>query len=237
MPTSTPPHWLHIVAIISLLTAGACALVVIVDELMGHRQNMWIMDVVWPVTMLWASVFGLVAYFTIGRTSTRRAVMAAKQRNEQPPNKRKPFWQSVAVGSTHCGSGCSLADLIVEWAVLAVPITLFGSRIAGTWTVDFIAAFLFGIAFQYFTIAPMRNLSPGEGIVAAVKADTLSLAAWQLGMYGWMAIALFALFSERTLPKTDPVFWLMMQIAMVAGFLTSYPVNWWLLRSGMKEVM
>ena len=29
----------------------------------------------------------------------------------------------------------------------------------------------------------------------------------------------------------------MMQVAMMTGFLTSYPVNWWLLRRGIKEVM
>ena len=33
------------------------------------------------------------------------------------------------------------------------------------------------------------------------------------------------------------MFWFMMQIAMLAGFVTSYPVNWWLLRSGVKEKM
>lgn len=34
-----------------------------------------------------------------------------------------------------------------------------------------------------------------------------------------------------------PEFWVMMQIGMMAGFVTSYPVNWWLLRRGIKEVM
>jgi len=29
----------------------------------------------------------------------------------------------------------------------------------------------------------------------------------------------------------------MMQIAMLIGFLTAYPVNWWLLRAGLKEKM
>ena len=29
----------------------------------------------------------------------------------------------------------------------------------------------------------------------------------------------------------------MMQIAMMAGFVTSYPVNWWLINSGLKERM
>jgi Domain of unknown function (DUF4396) len=29
----------------------------------------------------------------------------------------------------------------------------------------------------------------------------------------------------------------MMKIAMFFGFLTSYPVNWWLIHSGLKEKM
>ena len=98
------------------------------------------------------------------------------------------------------------------------------------------AVIIIDIAFQHFTIAPMRGLSPGKGIVAALKADALSLTAWQIGMYGWMAIVTFAIFGHE-LEKTDPVFWFMMQIAMWLGFLTSYPVNWWLLRKGIKEVM
>jgi hypothetical protein len=51
-----------------------------------------------------------------------------------------------------------------------------------------------------------------------------------------MGIATFLVFG-RELDKTSPVFWLMMQIAMLAGFLTSYPVNWWLVRAGIKEEM
>jgi len=29
----------------------------------------------------------------------------------------------------------------------------------------------------------------------------------------------------------------MMQIAMLFGFLTAYPVNWWLIKKGIKEEM
>lgn len=104
------------------------------------------------------------------------------------------------------------------------------------WVLDYGLAFLFGIAFQYFTIQPMREMVPGQGLVAALKADTLSLTAWQIGMYGWMALATFVIFGHE-LPKTGPVFWFMMQIAMLAGFITAYPVNWWLLRKGVKETM
>jgi hypothetical protein len=73
-------------------------------------------------------------------------------------------------------------------------------------------------------------------LAQAAKADFLSLTAWQIGMYGWMAIATFLIFGHE-MEKTNPVFWFMMQIAMLVGFLTSYPVNWWLLHSGIKEKM
>ena len=105
---------------------------------------------------------------------------------------------------------------------------------------DYLFAYAFGILFQYFTIAPMRDLSIGQGIVAAVKADTLSLTAWQVGMYGFMAFAYFFVFQTviGTKLETDTVeFWFMMQIAMLFGFLTAYPVNWWLIRTGVKEKM
>ncbi len=55
-------------------------------------------------------------------------------------------------------------------------------------------------------------------------------------MYGWMAIVTFAIFGHE-LAKIDSVFWFMMQIAVLAGFVTAYPVNWRLLRKGIKEKM
>jgi len=35
----------------------------------------------------------------------------------------------------------------------------------------------------------------------------------------------------------EPTFWFMMQIGMALGFLTAWPVNWWLVRAGIKERM
>jgi hypothetical protein len=230
------PEWLTIIATVSLGLAALCAAVIVVDILRGARQHMWIMNIVWPITALYAGPLGLWSYLRIGRLSTHQRMREARKRSEPPPAKRKPFWQTVGVAATHCGSGCTVGDLAAESLLLLVPLTLFGHRIFASWTVDFVAAFLFGIAFQYFTITPMRHLSPREGLLAALKADALSLSAWQIGMYGWMAVATFLIFGHE-LSKTGPVFWFMMQIAMLAGFLTSYPVNWWLVKSGIKERM
>jgi hypothetical protein len=118
--------------------------------------------------------------------------------------------------------------------------TVFEEKTYAVWVLDFIIAFGIGILFQYFAIVPMRKLSAGQGIVAALKADTLSLAAWQIGMYCLMAVMQFIVF-ERLFDGPAPVnsveFWVAMQLAMIAGFATSYPMNWWLIRVGIKEPM
>lgn len=236
MDQYTYQPWLHSLAIVSLVIAALCAVVIAADILRGQKQHMWIMNLVWPITALYGSVVAVYFYFKVGRLSTHQAMMAAKERGEKPPGKEKPFSQMTAVAATHCGSGCTLGDIVAEWGILLFPFTLFGEKIFGAWLVDFILAFLFGIAFQYFTIVPMKQLPKGKGLWAAIKADTFSLTSWQIGMYGWMAIVVFAIFGHE-IHKTNPIFWFMMQIAMWCGFATSYPVNWLLLKKGIKEKM
>lgn len=230
------PEWLVVLSWASLALALLCALVIVLDLLVGHRQHMGIMNVVWPVTALYSGPLGLWAYYTVGRLSTHEAMRRAKEAGTEPPGKRKPFPQMVGVAATHCGAGCTLGDIAAEWIMFFAPWPLFGMKLYGAWVVDYLWAYVLGIVFQYFTIAPMRGLSVGKGIWAAVKADTLSLTAWQVGMYGWMALTTFVLFGHE-LEVASPVFWFMMQIGMLCGFLTAYPVNWWLLRAGLKEKM
>ncbi len=171
------------------------------------------------------------------------------EKHEKPPSKTEtPFRVMVAKGASHCGSGCMIGDVVAEWLAFLVPSiavwlgwkSIFDDKMYAVWILDFAFAFLLGIGFQYFTIKPMRDLSPVQGLVAAIKADTLSLISWQVGMYGFMAFAqlylLGHLLGQRAGVDT-PEFWFMMQIAMLAGFVKAYPVNWWLVKSGRKEAM
>lgn len=235
---------LHTIAVASIVVALLCVAIVAIDILSGHRQQMMVMNFVWVLTPLYSGLLGLWAYYKLGRPMSQRARAEQPMATPapQPPGApmdmgpAKPFWQSVALGAMHCGSGCALGDLLVETFVFYVPLVVLGRAMYGAWLLDFVVAFLLGILFQYYAIAPMRHLGVAEGLKAAVKADALSLTAWQIGMYGWMAIATFLLFGHE-LQANNPVFWLMMQLAMVLGFLTAYPVNWWLITSGLKEKM
>ena len=242
------PDWLHILAIVSLVLGFVCAGIIIIDEF-RHPQHMWIMNVVWPVTALFGLAITSWGYFTYGRLASREAAEAAREKGEDPPNKtRTPFPVMVGIGAAHCGSGCTLGDICAEWLAFAFPAiafafgyqTVFSEKIFAVWVLDYIFAYAFGIVFQYFTIAPMRGLGFWPGIWAAIKADTLSLTAWQVGMYGFMAFAALWLFRRVIgigLEVDTAEFWFMMQLAMLCGFASAYPVNWWLLRIGVKEKM
>lgn len=231
------PPSLHAIAILSLAIGIASALLVVAD-LTRHPQRMWVMNLVWPLVTLFGSLVWLAAYWRWGRQT-------APDRDE---DEETPLAIAAFKGSCHCGAGCSLGDLIAEWTLFALPGIavwfgwhgLFADKMFAGWVFDFVIAFLLGVGFQYFTIAPMRDLSPAKGLAAAVKADAASITSWQVGMYGAMAAIQLAWFEPlygRRAEVDSVEFWFAMQLAMLAGFVTAYPVNWLLIRAGIKERM
>lgn len=242
------PSWLHGLSIAFLILGAACAAGIAAD-VARHPQRMGIMDLVWPVTALFGTGATAWMYVRYGRLAAKQPGPAAHgDGKDGTGHALVPFPVMVAKGALHCGSGCCIGDICAEWLAFFVPSVavwfgwqhLFAEKMFAVWVLDFVFAFALGVAFQYFTIVPMRHLGRLEGIWQAVKADTLSLTAWQVGMYGFMAVAKFWLFGAllgAALDADSPEFWFMMQLAMLCGFVTSYPVNWWLLKAGVKEKM
>jgi hypothetical protein len=153
-----------------------------------------------------------------------------------PP--KKSFAAATAVGVSHCGAGCTLGDIVGSPTVVFVlGWKLFGLFLYAKYVFNYVLAYVFGIAFQYYSIKPMKGLSPRQGLLAAIKADTLSLTAFQVGLYGWMAVMQLVLFPVGHLHPDSAAYWFLMQIGMILGFFTSYPVNWWLIKRGIKEPM
>ncbi len=255
-------HGITLAAICSLAVGFLCALIVLIDILAGHRQTMAIMNVVWPITPLYSGPIGLWAYYHIGRKSVKppdsqtkdadagniagqggtqghsaQQMQKSRGSESQPESQSQmPSWQSVVTGVSHCGAGCTLGDIAGDWIVFGAGWTIAGIAIWPKIMGEFVCAYLLGIVFQYFSIVPMRHLKPLEGIWAAIKADTLSITAYEIGMFVWMLLTRFVFF-VHDLPPTDPVYWFMMQIAMLVGFATAYPMNRWLIRKGWKEAM
>ncbi|HEY8714453.1 MAG TPA: DUF4396 domain-containing protein [Candidatus Acidoferrum sp.] len=227
------------VAWLSLGIAFVSAATIVVDEI-THPQKMWVMNIVWPMTALYLSIFALYGYFRIGRGMTKKKM--AKRNDEDKKEQahrtqRDPTFVQVAISDSHCGAGCVLGDIFAEYGVFALGLSILGSSLYASYVVDYVVAWTLGILFQYFVLKPMKDLSTGRAIIEAIKADTLSITTFQIGMYGWMALVFFVLFPNPHLEPNDPAYWLMMQIAMICGFVTSLPMNWWLLKIGLKEVM
>ena len=153
------------------------------------------------------------------------------------PMTKRPKWQSIALSAMHCGAGCTLADIIGESYTGFHPIAIGGSFVIGAWVIDYILALIIGVYFQYVAIREMQKISAGEALLRAIKADFLSLTSWQIGMYGWMYVVIFILFKDQPLSKTSTEFWFMMQIAMLCGFITAYPMNALLIKLGIKKGM
>lgn len=234
---------LTILAWTSLAVAFTSALIIAIDE-MKHPQKMWIMNVVWPVTALYFSVFAVWAYFRKGRAMSKDAMqgmshktMDRQMQKQENQARTSPTWAQTALSDSHCGAGCVLADVVIDFAIFGLGLTFLGKDLYASFLWDFIGAWSLGVVFQYFTIKPMRNLSVFGGIWAAIKADTLSITTFQVGMYGWMALVYFKLFPQPHLHPNQAAYWLLMQIAMVCGFVTALPVNWLLVKIGWKEAM
>ncbi|WP_110668804.1 DUF4396 domain-containing protein [Salinicola halophilus] len=225
------------------LLAGIVTAIGIAIDVSKRPQHMKVMNVTWPITGLYMPVVGWFAYRRMGR-----APLASQQASHAHGGHQhggheshhhhggdKPQWQSVFVSATHCGGGCTLGDVVASPLATLTGFALLGSSVCGHFALAFVCAYLFGVLFQYLPIRAMSDAGRGEALKNAIKADTLSLIAFQLGMYLWMLIAL-----QRWLPEMNAfsvTFWFMMQIAMLVGFVTSYPANWVLIDRGIKHGM
>ncbi|GAB1732947.1 hypothetical protein NU195Hw_g201t1 [Hortaea werneckii] len=146
----------------------------------------------------------------------------------------RPMYATVLVGVSHCGAGCVLGDLVGEWLVYGTGATINGEKIWPELLIDYAFALLFGIIFQYFSIAPMSGVWGPKSVWRAAKADILSLTSFEVGAFGWMVAFQVGIFGYK-LSMATWTYWWMMQIGMVLGFGTAMPVNWWLISQGIKE--
>ena len=223
------PLWLQTIAVVSLVVAFTSAAVIGFD-LLRRPQPMGIMNAVWPITALYLGPLAVWWYWSLARAAPHGQAMGHHSGHQLP------FWKSIIIEATHCGAGCTLGDVIAEFTIFFAGVSIAGSGLVTDYVGDFILAYVFGVLFQYFAIAPMRGLALGPGLWAAIQADTLSLIAFEVGLFAWMwVMTLFPFHHE--LDPTQPAYWFLMQIGMAIGFATSYPANWFLVRRGIKVAM
>jgi Domain of unknown function (DUF4396) len=153
---SMAPSWFHILSIV-FLCLGFVSAIVVAAGVLRHPQHIWIMNLVWPVTALFGTIWIIWQYFKYGTLATHERAHSAMKRGDEPPNKRfTPFGIMVSNGTLHCGSGCTLGDICAEWLAFGVPAvavafgwgSIFGEKIFAVWILDYLFAYLFGSFFN-----------------------------------------------------------------------------------------
>ncbi|MFG6116531.1 DUF4396 domain-containing protein [Halobacillus sp. MO56] len=218
-------EWLRVISYIAL-AIGLISTLIIAFDVYKHPQMMWIMNLVWPINGWFFGPFALWTYFRWGR-------LKAKD-NQKEDTRGRP--EKVFFSTSHCSSGCTLGDAAGVPLVAIAGLTILGTTLFAHYLVQFILAYIFGILFQFFAIHPMNDKGVIGSFKDSIKADTLSLVAFEVGMFAWMALVHYVLFTQPPKP-TEATYWFMMQVAMIIGFATSYPANWWLVQKGIKEEM
>ncbi|MCJ8342811.1 MAG: DUF4396 domain-containing protein, partial [Cetobacterium sp.] len=113
---------LHIISVIFVVIGIISFIIIGIDILKHPQKEMPIMNYVWPINGLWAGVFGMWAYFTIGKHRSMKMDMSDMDMGDMKgmDMKYSKYWQGVVADTLHCGAGCSLADLIGPWIFMII---------------------------------------------------------------------------------------------------------------------
>ena len=140
-------------------------------------------------------------------------------------------WRQVLGSTMHCVAGDGVGILA-------------GAVIGSIMSLDrpFEVALEYGLGFGFgwtiFQSLFMRGMAGGSYWVALKSAFTPEFLSMNLVMTGMILVAsLFWAAVGGKLGPLTPTFWFVMSMALLAGFVVAYPINWWLVARGLKHGM
>ncbi|WP_242623455.1 DUF4396 domain-containing protein [Pseudonocardia sediminis] len=209
---SNLPGWVTPVAWIYLVVAVVSAVAILGDlYLLGHRQPSRSMEVVWPVTALYLGPLAVWAYARWGRTGN------------SPTAQTDAVAPATTVTAGLPGGAASVLAHLVGVPLVAVT----GWTIAGLgmWAmIAVIAAIALALLFFFeLSSRAAASASPGTGstVRRAGMVAVVTILAFDVGMVGWMVVLHVGTLMP---PASEISFVLLMQIGVVLGLATAYPV-------------
>lgn len=140
-------------------------------------------------------------------------------------------WRQVLGSTMHCVAGDGLG-------ILAAAVVSRLLRLPTGWELaaEYLIGFLFGWAvFQGLFMREMAGGSYTMALRHTLVPEFLSMNGVMAGMAPTMTIAMARLTAVSS--PGSPGFWFIMSMALLAGFFLAYPVNWWLVETGLKHGM
>jgi len=140
-------------------------------------------------------------------------------------------WRQVLGSTMHCVAGDGLG--ILTGAVIA---SLFHLPKVTDIALEY--ALGFGFGWSVFQALFMRGMAGGSYMRALSSTffpELLSMNCLMAGMVPAMTLARASTPVSRD--PSEPSFWFTMSMALLVGFITAYPMNWWLVSRHMKHGM
>ncbi|MDQ2844483.1 MAG: DUF4396 domain-containing protein [Acidobacteriota bacterium] len=139
-------------------------------------------------------------------------------------------WRQVLGSTMHCVAGDGVGILV--GAAVASYLTL--SRPVGI-VLEYTLGFGFG--WTIFQALFMREMA-GSYRRSLAKTFLPEFLSMNLLMTGMVPIAsLGMILVGGMLSPLSPEFWFVMSMALLAGFVVAFPMNWWLVAKGLKHGM
>ncbi len=140
-------------------------------------------------------------------------------------------WRQVLGSTMHCVAGDGVG--ILAGAVIA---SLFHLPKVADVALEYVLGFGFGWSiFQALFMRGMAGGSYRRSLTSTFFPELLSMNCLMAGMVPVMTWAIKTVPAGRD--PSNPAFWFIMSMALLVGFITAYPMNWWLVSHHLKHGM
>ncbi len=202
-----------------LLTAGS--MIFLLWDFYTNTPASRVMKLAWVLVILYTGPIGLFIYLLSCR---------------QPlPNMHDTFiathWKQAIGSLLHCvagdATGIILSAIIVYHFRLPTGIDL---------SIEYISAFIVGwLIFQALFMRSMFGGNYWQAVGKTFFAETISMNMVMVGMIPTMVVLMHVLPDANNPYRL--LFWGVMSVATIAGMITAYPINSWMVAKGLKHGM
>lgn len=184
----------------------------------------------WPILACFFSVAGLVLYLLTSRPPGIGAV-APSRRSELFSEYARSMPRKVTASVNHCVGGDGLG--IVTAMVLA---RAWGFSFWQEFWFEYTVGFAFGwFIFQYKAMRAMAS-GPAAALWMAGRAEFFSMMTVMAGMGLVMAVVTPLAVGQQP-HATTAAFWAFASLGLLAGWVMTVPMNYWLVTIGWKHGM
>lgn len=199
----------------------AISMAVLIWDLLTRTPTGAVMKLAWILVVAYTGPIGLTLYW-----------LSCRQPKGQSHDEFiADHWKQATGSLLHCvagdATGIIIAAALVYHFALPNGIDLI---------VEYLAAFIVGLlVFQALFMIKMYNGNYWLAVRKTFFAETVSMNMVMLGMFPAMMLL------KHAIPNSDSPyraeFWLVMSMATIAGMITAYPINSWMVRRGLKHGM